>query len=193
MPRSPRASESPTLEGLRVLLRRPTAADSSELLELRRASWGFLRPWEPRPPRGETGWSRSWFHDFLHASWDDSRRRFLICDRTQGTILGGVGLSGITRGALEGAWLGYWLGEAHTGRGLATEGVDVALRYAFRTLGLHRVEANVRPENAPSIALLTRLGFRKEGFSPRYLKIDGDWRDHERWALLEEEWRERAR
>jgi ribosomal-protein-alanine N-acetyltransferase len=74
-----------------------------------------------------------------------------------------------------------------------TEGVALAVAYAFGTLGLHRVEANIRPENAPSRALVQRLGFRQEGYSPRYLKIGGRWRDHERWAMLREDWRMPAR
>jgi ribosomal-protein-alanine N-acetyltransferase len=69
-----------------------------------------------------------------------------------------------------------------------TEALDLALRHAFRTLKLHRIEANIQPENAASIALVRKLAFRLEGFSPRYLKIGGRWRDHERWAILREEW-----
>jgi ribosomal-protein-alanine N-acetyltransferase len=67
------------------------------------------------------------------------------------------------------------------------EALAQVLDFAFGELGLHRLEANIQPGNARSIALVERLGFRKEGFSPRYLKIDGDWRDHERWAILAED------
>lgn len=65
-----------------------------------------------------------------------------------------------------------------------TKGVELACRHAFNELGLHRLEANIQPENAASLALVKRIGFQKEGFSARYLKISGEWRDHERWALL---------
>jgi [ribosomal protein S5]-alanine N-acetyltransferase len=68
-----------------------------------------------------------------------------------------------------------------------TEAVRLATAHAFAALGLHRLEANIQPGNTRSIALVKRLGFRLEGFSPRYLFIDGEWRDHERWALLEDE------
>jgi ribosomal-protein-alanine N-acetyltransferase len=70
------------------------------------------------------------------------------------------------------------------GTGLMTEALRAAVGYAFNELGLHRLEANIQPGNTASIALVRRLGFRQEGFSPRYLRINGEWRDHERWALL---------
>jgi [ribosomal protein S5]-alanine N-acetyltransferase len=69
-----------------------------------------------------------------------------------------------------------------------TEGLALVLRHAFRSLGLHRLEANIQPGNHPSRRLVRGLGFRKEGFSPRYLKIGGHWRDHERWAIIREAW-----
>lgn len=72
-------------------------------------------------------------------------------------------------------------------------GLSLALTQAFRVLELHRVEANIQPDNLRSIALVERLGFHREGFSPAYLKIGGRWRDHERWALLADEWRRRSR
>jgi ribosomal-protein-alanine N-acetyltransferase len=75
------------------------------------------------------------------------------------------------------------------GYGYMEEGLRLVLRHAFRDLGLHRVEAAIQPANERSIALVRRCGFRLEGFSPRYLKIGGRWRDHQRWALLAEEWR----
>ena len=74
-----------------------------------------------------------------------------------------------------------------------TEGLAQALRWIFGELRLHRVEANIQPGNAASRALARRLGFRREGLSPRYLKVGGRWRDHERWALTVDDWRRQRR
>jgi ribosomal-protein-alanine N-acetyltransferase len=106
-----------------------------------------------------------------------------------GELAGVINLSEIVRGAFRSAYLGYYAFVPHAGRGYMTEGLALALRWIFGTLRLHRVEANIQPGNAASRALVRRLGFRREGFSPRYLKIAGRWRDHERWALVAEDWR----
>jgi ribosomal-protein-alanine N-acetyltransferase len=103
-------------------------------------------------------------------------------------LIGVINLNEPVMGALRSAYLGYYLDEAHTGRGYMTEGLSLAIGHAFRVLGFHRLEANIQPTNYPSIALVKRLGFRQEGFSPSYLLINGTWCDHERWAILAEDW-----
>jgi len=100
-----------------------------------------------------------------------------------------INVSEIVRGALHSAYLGYYAFVPHAGRGYMTEGLALALNWVFGELRLHRVEANIQPGNDASRALVRRLGFRREGFSARYLKIAGRWRDHERWALVAEDWR----
>ena len=95
-----------------------------------------------------------------------------------------VTLSEVIRGPLKQAFLGFYAMAGFDRRGYMTEAVHLATRYAFGRFGLHRIEANVQPDNRWSIHLLKRCGFRKEGVSPRYLKMGGRWRDHERWALL---------
>ena len=99
----------------------------------------------------------------------------------------------IVRGPLQQAYLGYYAFSPHEGRGYMLEALQLVLRHAFRVLKLHRIEANIQPGNAPSIALVRAAGFDKEGFSPRYLKIGGRWRDHERWAINSDGWRTRRR
>ncbi len=99
-------------------------------------------------------------------------------------IAGVVNLNEIVAGAFQSAYLGYYGMAWCAGTGRMTEAVGLAIRFAFDTIGLHRVEANIQPDNPSSIALVRRLGFTREGFSPRYLRIGGVWHDHERWALL---------
>jgi ribosomal-protein-alanine N-acetyltransferase len=116
------------------------------------------------------------------------RRRLLVRRRTDDAIVGVVNLNEIVRGSFQSAYLGYYAFRPHAGQGYMTEGLALVLRHAFRGLGLHRLEANIQPGNWRSRDLVRRLGFRKEGFSPRYLKIGGRWRDHERWAIVREAW-----
>jgi [ribosomal protein S5]-alanine N-acetyltransferase len=100
-------------------------------------------------------------------------------------------VSEIVRGNFQSAYLGYYAFTPHARQGLMTEGLTLVVSEAFRRLGLHRLEANIQPSNAASRRLVRRLGFRREGLSRRYLVIAGRWRDHERWAILAEDWRGR--
>jgi ribosomal-protein-alanine N-acetyltransferase len=108
-------------------------------------------------------------------------------------LVGAFNLGDIVRGALCSAYLGYFGFAPHTGQGYMTEGLELALRFAFLRLRLHRVEVNVQPSNLRSLALAERAGFAREGYSPRYLRIAGRWRDHVRCALVAEEWRARRK
>ncbi|MDE0802906.1 MAG: GNAT family protein [Acidimicrobiales bacterium] len=117
--------------------------------------------------------------------------QFLVCRRDDDTIAGFVNLNNMTGGALQSAALGWASFAGDRPRGHLTDGVKMVIEVAFTQLRLHRLEANVQPANERSRQLAIRCGFRQEGFSPRYLQIDGEWRDHERWALLQEDWRER--
>lgn len=108
---------------------------------------------------------------------------YFVCLRESGELVGVVNVSEIVRGAFRSAYLGYYAFTPFAGRGLMREGLSLVIDEAFGPLGLHRLEANVQPDNRASIALVRRLGFRREGYSPRYLRINGRWRDHERWAI----------
>ena len=150
-----------------------------------RASRSFHRPWATAPTDTDR---------FVAYLTDASRADFealLVCRGEDDAILGFFNLSHITRGLLQSAYLGYAVGRPFAGNGYMREGMELVLRQAFGTMRLHRVEANIQPGNKASIALAQGAGFRREGFSPRYLKIGGRWRDHERWAILADEWRDR--
>lgn len=186
------SARAPLRVGAAVLIRLPAPSDRDELLALRRRSWRRLRPWEPTPPRGADPTGSDWFDRLLSFRRSDRHRKCLVC-LLDGTIVGCASLNDVVEGVFRSASAGWWIGDPHEGRGLMREGVALLLEHAFLDLRLHRVEANVRPENARSLALVRRLGFRREGLSPRYLHIGGAWRDHERWAILVEEWRAERR
>jgi len=173
--------------GARVFLRRPTARDRDAYLGLRRRSAAFLRSWEPAPSRGTTEIER--FSAWLQSGRGERHEKLLVCRLDDGIILGAVNVNEIVRGPAQSAFLGYWIGAPYARQGYMTEALQLALRHAFTTLGLHRVEANIIPINRASIALVKRAGFRREGYSVGYLKIAGRWSDHQRWALLAEDWR----
>jgi ribosomal-protein-alanine N-acetyltransferase len=179
--------------GQRVFLRKPAARDRDEYLGLRRRSAAFLRSWEPAPPRGRS--QARQFADWLESSRGGRGRheKLLVCRIQDGALLGAVNVNEIVRGPAQSAFLGYWIGAPYARQGYMTEALRLALRHAFEAIGLHRVEANIMPANRASIALVKRAGFRREGYSPRYLKIAGRWEDHERWALLVEDWRRLVR
>ena len=129
---------------------------------------------------------------YLQRNAGPAVERFLACRRGDGAIVGFLNLSEIIRGKLQQAFLGYGAVAGFQGRGYMSEALQLVLAHAFGPLGLHRVEANVQPANAASLALVSRAGFEREGFSPKYLMVDGEWRDHERWAIREETWRAAA-
>jgi ribosomal-protein-alanine N-acetyltransferase len=118
-----------------------------------------------------------------------NHKGFIAREIATGSVVGVVNLNDIVLGALRSASLGYYGFESSTGQGRMTEAVRLSIDHGFGELGLHRLEANIQPGNGPSRALVQRLGFRLEGFSPRYLYVAGAWRDHERWAVLSEDWR----
>jgi [ribosomal protein S5]-alanine N-acetyltransferase len=166
----------------RVVVRPPVPQDRDEFLGLMRASRALHRPWA-YPPITEEAWAA-----YVGRAGDGRTEPLLVCRRDDDAIVGFANLSEILRGGMHSAFLGYAGGAGFGGRGYMTEGVRLVLRHAFTTLNLHRVEANIQPGNRPSIALAERVGFRHEGFSPRYLKIGGRWCDHERYAITIEDW-----
>lgn len=156
-------------------------SDADELIAANRASAKLHHPWA-HPFTDSAGF------DTYFESLDDTRMVGLIArDNSTDLAIGIFTLSEIVRGAFQSAYLGFYGLAGQVGRGLMTEALREALSFAFEELELHRVEANIQPENERSIALVKRAGFRKEGYSRKYLRIDGVWQDHERWAILAEE------
>lgn len=107
----------------------------------------------------------------------------VVCCKDQGDLAGMININGIVRGPYQRGVLGYAAFRPYAGRGYMSAGVALAVHYAFDRLDLHRVEADIQPGNTDSLRLVRRLGFRKEGVSPGFIKIAGVWCDHERWAI----------
>jgi [ribosomal protein S5]-alanine N-acetyltransferase len=160
----------------------PSPADADEFIAAALASAALHRPWLTAPDTPER------FTAFLTRAAREEQASYLIRHRACGGLVGYVNINNIVRGALRSGHLGYASFLSHARRGLMTAGLAAVVSDAFTSLGLHRLEANIQPDNAPSLNLVRRLGFRREGFSPRYLIIDGQWRDHERWTMLAEDW-----
>jgi ribosomal-protein-alanine N-acetyltransferase len=169
--------------GRRVFLVAPAARHRDELLALVKASRRRLRPWVAPPA------SRAAFNAYLRRARRATERAFLVCRVEDRAIVGVINMSQIFHGNFRSAYLGYYAGAPFMGQGYMREGLRLVLRHAFGRLGLHRLEANIQPLNRASILLVRRAGFRREGFSPRYLKVLGRWRDHERWAITAEAFR----
>ena len=169
----------------RVRLESPSLARESEFLAAVTRSRRLLRPWVYPPSTSRL--YRAWIARLAAPTHSGS----LVVLAESDDLVGVINVSEIVRGVFRSAYLGYYAFLPHAGQGYMTEGLRLALRRAFGELGLHRVEANIQPDNVPSRRLARRLGFRREGYSPCYLRVGGRWRDHERWALLADEFRRR--
>lgn len=171
---------------MRVYIRAPRISDAKVFVEKNRTSLSMHHPWV-HPTTTLEG-----YRAYVDRLKDDRYQGFFICRKRDAELVGVVNLSEIIRGAMNGAFVGYWGYQGCTGRGYLTEGLALVFDQAFGPLGLHRLEINIQPANTESVSLARRLGLRKEGFSPKYLNIGGEWRDHDRWALLSDEWKKRG-
>ena len=165
----------------RITLRHIAYSDRDAFLAMVEASRDLHRPWAYPPHRPDQ------FDELVARCAHSDSLCLLACDAETGAIAGVFTVSQIVRGAFQSAFLGYYASAAFAGRGYMREGMGLVLDYAFGALALHRLEANIQPANARSIALARSAGFRLEGYSPRYLLIGGQWRDHERYALTADE------
>jgi ribosomal-protein-alanine N-acetyltransferase len=172
--------------GSRVLVRRPRPSDREAFLIAVRRSRRLHQRWV-QPPANSLAFDR-----MLVIGRRPTTELHLVCKKDDGALVGVFNISEIVRGPLQSGYLGYYAFAPHAGHGYMREGIELLLRQAFLRYKLHRLEANIQPGNEASIRLARGAGFHKEGFSPRYLKINGRWCDHERWALLADDWRARA-
>jgi [ribosomal protein S5]-alanine N-acetyltransferase len=165
-----------------VILERPAARHRAAFVYAARRSRDLHRGWVSPPS------TRTQFERYVNGLRRRNREGFLVVTGTGG-IAGVINVSEIVRGSFQSAYLGYYAFEPLAQRGFMRQGLQMVIAHCFGKTRLHRLEANVQPENLRSIALVRSLGFRCEGLSPRYLKVVGRWRDHQRWALLIEDWK----
>ncbi|WP_022919475.1 GNAT family N-acetyltransferase [Ruania albidiflava] len=168
---------------LRPLRRRDQ--DAWQRLRRRNARW--LLRWEATSPDGTV--PRATFTGYVRqlnrAAREDTGYAFVV--EYRGELVGQVSVAGVNRGSLQSASIGYWISEHVAGRGIIPTAVAMVVDYCFTDLGLHRVEINIRPENAASLRVVEKLGFRDEGLRRAYLHIQGQWADHRSFALTVEE------
>ena len=182
------------LESARLVLRPPAMDDWTQWARVRSESREFLQPWEPTWPRNAL--TRGAFSRRIRLQGRDREAGtafswFLTC-REDDALMGGVTLSDIRRGVASSGTLGYWIGRSFARRGYMSEAVEAVIGHAFDEAGLHRLEAACLPANEASRRLLVARGFALEGIARSYLKINGDWRDHLLFSLIESEWRSPA-
>jgi [ribosomal protein S5]-alanine N-acetyltransferase len=168
--------------GETVYLFAPTKDVAEDFLTLTAGSQNFHQPWVYPPT------DLRHFRAYLDRLANGFAQGFFVARCDDDSMVGVININDPIMGGFKSASLGYYVAASYCGRGYMTEGLALVLDQAFTVLDFHRLEANVQPDNAASLALVRRLGFRKEGFSPAFLKVGGEWRDHERWAMLAEEW-----
>jgi [ribosomal protein S5]-alanine N-acetyltransferase len=166
---------------VRVALAKPSARWMAPFMAAVRRSRGLHARWVSPPATPAA------FRTYLRGLGRPTHAGYLVVLRGSRELVGVVNISEIVRGNFQSGYLGYYAFRPHAGRGLMSEGLALVIADAFGRLGLHRLEANIQPGNARSRGLVRRLGFRREGYSARYLTIAGRWRDHERWAILADE------
>lgn len=170
------------IDGKRINIRFPQLVDVDEFISQSKTSVRFHRNLVSPALDSEA------FDKYVKGNETDENKLFLLCRKKDDAIVGVTNMSQIFHGIFKNAYLGYYLFKDFVGKGYMTEGINLTLRYAFQDLKLHRLEANIQPHNSASINLVKRCGFTKEGLSRKYLKIGGKWCDHERWAIIKEEW-----
>jgi len=178
---------APTITGPRVYLRPPRRRDAEVFIEAAQASRRAHGRWASAPDTRER--FIAYVDRYACSAAPVTHAGFLMFTSADDALAGAFNFSEIVRGGFLSTYLGYFGFTPHIGKGHMSEGMGLALDVAFSRLKLHRVEINVQPSNLRSVALAERSGFTREGFSRRYVKIGGRWRDHLRFAMLAEDWR----
>lgn len=179
----------PAVTGNGVYLRAPAPGDFNDWAMLREKSREFLTPWEPIWPADDL--TRSAFRRRLRRYAEDQRNdiaySFLIFRSQDDALVGGLTLANVRRGVSQAGSIGYWVGAPYARQGFMTAAVQALVPFCFGSLKLHRLEAACIPTNKPSIALLEKCGFQREGYARKYLCINGTWQDHLLYARLKED------
>jgi ribosomal-protein-alanine N-acetyltransferase len=176
----------------RLVVRPPRTSDVVEIRRVLRANHEHLRPWNPAPSSNEDPSSITEVSKSVLRQRRDWKQGtgfvFMVAKREapQGFI-GKIALNGVMRGAMWGAYLGYWMAADEQGKGLVVEAIRAVLDFGFGPAGLHRLQAAIMPRNARSLRVIEKLGFRREGLAERYLQIAGKWEDHILFARTREE------
>lgn len=201
-PERARVPLSTLVETERLVLRPYRPSDVRPLRAFAIENEEHLRPWSPRPRVPSAARSIVEIAQRVAAqrkAWRDDRGyAFAVTLRTPGEragagpMIGRVALNEVVRGPFQNAYLGYLIGRAWQGQGLAREAVAAAIGFGLVRAGLHRVQAAIMPRNARSLALVRAVGLREEGLARGYLMIDGAWEDHVIFAVTRDEWRARA-
>jgi [ribosomal protein S5]-alanine N-acetyltransferase len=174
-------SRFPEEQSLKKILEVPSKRRRAEFLAAVKRSRKLHAHWAS-PPRTAKAFNKN-----LERFGSKSHVGYWVLTES-GELAGAININEIVQGSFRSGYLGYYAFAPHNGRGYMTKGLRAVVSLAFRKLRLHRLEANIQPKNEPSRRLVKRLGFKLEGFSPRYLKVAGKWRDHERWAVTAEDW-----
>jgi ribosomal-protein-alanine N-acetyltransferase len=173
-----------THEDVKLRLVRMKDAKAIESLLLEHRSW--LRPWEATNPYAPNVWdTRGMLRGLLNALYDRTGLPFVM--EYEGKIVGQINVANIMHGSVSSAVIGYWIAPTVAGKSITPTSVALVSDYLFNVVGLHRIEIDIRPENAASLRVVQKLGYRYEGLKRRYIHINGAWRDHFVFALTHEE------
>lgn len=168
---------------MNIRIRGPEMSDADQFIEAMQRSDHFHYPWTTAPKTMEE------FKQYIDRLQQSNQKGMLV-EINERSIAGVFNINEIVFGCFQSAYLGFYSTVDYAGQGIMSIALKLVLNYVFQDIKLHRLEANIQPGNEKSIRLIRSNGFRKEGFSPKYLKIDGEWRDHERWAMTQEDWKD---